>query len=84
MTTVIQDSVFQMYVEAKAHEQGVKVDQVLEETTPEAFYEQLMALYRDYQDAKCSFGYMAEHLGINYFSLDYILTKLGLRATQGS
>jgi hypothetical protein len=82
MPAAIQDSMLQMFAEVKAHKQGVSIEQILEETTPESFYEQLIALYWDRRDAKCSFGYMAEQLGINYFSLDYILTKLGLRPTE--
>jgi hypothetical protein len=72
-----------MFVEAKAHKAGTTPEIIQAQTNPAAFHHRLMALHAEYMAAECSFGYMAEQLGVSYFALTDILNALGLRATQG-
>ncbi len=73
-----QETVFDAFVEAKARHTGIPEDDVLAKTSPDAFYNQLMALHQQFMGHECSIGYVADQLGISPFDLDDILTRLGL------
>jgi len=46
------------------------------------FEEKLAELYEEFQRGECSFGYMAEQLGIGTWDLYELLLRRGLRTTN--
>jgi predicted HTH domain antitoxin len=46
------------------------------------FEEKLAELYEEWKQGECSFGYMAEQLGISTWDLYDILARRGLRTTN--
>jgi len=46
------------------------------------FEDKLAGLYEQFQHGECSFGYMAEQLGITTWALYALLERRGLRTTN--
>jgi predicted HTH domain antitoxin len=46
------------------------------------FEEKLAELYEEWKQGECSFGYMAEQLGVSTWDLYDLLTRRGLRTTN--
>ncbi len=46
------------------------------------FEEKLSGLYEQFQHSECSFGYMAEQVGITNWDLYALLERCGLRTTN--
>ena len=76
------DTIFAFYLESRAGYQGIFGASASAPATSEAFYERLLALHKEYMSGECSFGYMAEQLGITYLALSHILNRMGLPATN--
>jgi len=55
---------------------------VRQELLARGFEEKLVELYEQYQRGECSFGYMAEQLGITSWDLYALLERRGLRTTN--
>jgi predicted HTH domain antitoxin len=60
-----------------------KPDEALRlELLARGFEEKLAELYEQFQRSECSFGYMAEQLGVTTWDLYNLLERRGLRTTN--
>ena len=55
---------------------------VVVELLARGFEQKLMELYEEFQQAKCSLGYLAEQLGVGTWELHHILEERGLKPTN--
>ncbi|MBM3234979.1 hypothetical protein FJZ31_01640 [Candidatus Poribacteria bacterium] len=55
---------------------------VLLELLARGFEEKLAELYEEWKQGECSFGYMAEQLGISTWHLYDLLARRGMRTTN--
>jgi predicted HTH domain antitoxin len=67
---------------SKRLDEGKLDDMVQLELLARGFEEKLAELYEQFQRSECSFGYMAEQLGVTTWDLYDVLERRGLRTTN--